>query len=168
MATFVSDYRAILPQIGEAAFCERFFTPVVIGRGVLGELVQRPFNRKTAVLHVDEGAQSQTLDKLSGRVWPLQRQPGSKYPYIAVGRAAENDVVIPEHSISGNHCIFVYELNSLAIEDLGSLNGTMVGDIRIEPRTRVRLVSGEVITLGCYQFSFFTGKEFLNYLRESE
>ena len=101
-------------------------------------------------------------------MWPLRRQPGSAHQHIAVGRAAENDVVIPEHSISGNHCIFASELNSLAIEDLGSLNGTMVGDIRIEPRTRVRLVSGEVITLGRYQFSFFTGQEFLNYLRESE
>lgn len=168
MATFISDYRAILSQIGEVAFRERFFTPVLIGRGVLGELVKRPFNRKTAVLHVDEGTQPQTLDKLSGRVWPLRRQPGSNYPHIAVGRAVENDVVIPEHSISGKHCILTYELRSLAIEDVGSLNGTMVGDIRIEPRTRVRLVSGEMITLGRYQFSFFTGQEFLNYLRESE
>lgn len=168
MATFVSDYRAFLSQIGEAVFRERFFTPVLIGRGVLGELVQRPFNRKTAVLYVDEATQVQTFDKLSDRVWPLQRQPGSAHQHIAVGRAVENDVVIPEHSISGNHCILTYELRSLAIEDVGSLNGTMVGDIRIEPRTRVRLISGEVITLGRYQFSFFTGQEFLKYLRESE
>lgn len=168
MATFVSDYRVILSKIGEAAFREKYFVPVLIGRGVLGEIVQRPFNRRTAVLHVDELTEAQSIDKLNERVWALQRQPDSRYPHIAVGRDAENDVVIPEYSISGKHCIFAYELRTLAIEDIGSLNGTMVGDIRIAPSTRVRLTSGDMITLGRYQFSFFTAQGFLDYLRDNK
>lgn len=168
MATFVSDYRNILSQIGEAAFRERFFLPVLIGRGVLGDIVQRPFNRRTAVLHVDELTEAQSVDKLNERVWALQRQQDSRYPHIAVGRAAENDLVIPEYSISGKHCIFSYESRSLAIEDVGSLNGTMVGDMRIPASTPVRLKSGDMIALGRYQFSFLTAQGFLDYLRENK
>ncbi len=168
MVTFVSDYRNILSQIGEAAFREKYFVPVLIGRGVLGEIVQRPFNRRTAVLRVNDITEAQSVDKLNDRVWALQRKPASRDPYIAVGRAAENDLVIPEYSISGKHCIFSYESRTLAVEDVGSLNGTMVGEIRIAPSTRVRLTSGDVLTLGRYQFSFLTGQGFLDYLIENK
>lgn len=166
MATFVSDYRAILSKIGEAAFRKKYFVPVLVGRGLVGELDQRPPERKTAVMRVYDQTEAQSVDKLNNRVWVLQPQLAGNNTHIAVGRAVSNDIVIPEYSISGNHCIFLYELRALAIEDIGSLNGTMVGDIRIAPSTRVRLASGDMITLGRYQFSFFTAQGFLDYLRE--
>jgi len=163
---YLADYRRLLKDIGLEDFKESFFVPTLVGRGVMGEIGQKPFNRKTAILNVDELAEMRPIDNLLDRVWLIQRGDYGKSSEISVGRAMDNDVIIPEYSISSKHCVFTYESASIAIEDVRSLNGTMIEGERIAPREKVALANGNRITLGRYQFSFFTPSGFIAVLEE--
>lgn len=51
---------------------------------------------------------------------------------IVVGRSPGSDIVIATEYVSGRHARFRLLGDSLAIEDLGSTNGTFVNGVRIE------------------------------------
>lgn len=69
------------------------------------------------------------------------------YLLIKVGRALENDVVIPDHSVSEHHLeIFVDVEGNTFLTDLGSETGTMVNGVRIDDS--VELKASDVVTLG--------------------
>lgn len=67
-----------------------------------------------------------------------------------IGRRPGNDIVLDSPSISGDHAVLVYDGGKLAIEDLGSTNGTFVGESRI---TRRELGPADVVHLGEYSLS---------------
>ena len=53
-------------------------------------------------------------------------------PSTTFGRAPENDLVIPDGSVSSRHGKFNLKGEGIEIEDLGSTNGTHVGGQRVE------------------------------------
>jgi len=75
--------------------------------------------------------------------------PGRQFtlrPVTAIGRSAENHLVIDDPFASANHAIVVWRENHWWIEDLGSHNGTYLNDERvIEPKA---LNSGDRIRVG--------------------
>jgi transcriptional regulator with GAF, ATPase, and Fis domain len=64
-----------------------------------------------------------------------------------IGRGEKSDIVIPSDSASRRHAIVHWERYP-EIEDLQSLNGTMVAGRRLEPGDRVRLEEGMTIQIG--------------------
>lgn len=64
---------------------------------------------------------------------------------ITIGRAADNDVVLPDEFISSHHAeLTITDRNEYSIHDLGSTNGTFVNDRKLQfspllPGDRVRL-----------------------------
>ena len=60
-----------------------------------------------------------------GRTWSLT--PGS----TRVGRAPDNDLVIPEPAVSGYHLVLLWGPEGLELRDLGSTNGTFVNEERV-------------------------------------
>jgi len=67
------------------------------------------------------------------------------YGSVTIGRSEDNDVHIPDHTVSSHHAkIFTY-LNASYIEDLHSSNGTFINGKRIEKHT---LKPGDVVTVG--------------------
>lgn len=66
-----------------------------------------------------------TSGALQGRVIPLGGQP------VTMGRAGGNDVVLHDDFASGVHARVVADEGLWYIEDLGSTNGTFVGDRRL-------------------------------------
>lgn len=59
---------------------------------------------------------------------PPEKLPAVPGQVIRIGRQAGNDVVIDESMISGNHAVLRIANEGLVLEDLGSTNGTAVGD----------------------------------------
>ncbi len=67
---------------------------------------------------------------------------------ISIGYADDNDVVIPIAQVSGHHCRLWKDGPRFIIEDLGSTNGTWIGDRKVR---RALVTPGETLSLGSYQ-----------------
>ena len=74
----------------------------------------------------------------------LKEMPVGSRP-IGIGRAPDNDLAVDNLAISNYHAKVYYEAGRLVVEDLNSLNGTFVNDLRIE---RATLHDGDSIWVG--------------------
>jgi serine/threonine protein kinase len=68
-------------------------------------------------------------------------------PIMTIGRRADNDVVVPEATSSGQHATVQWQNGSWVIEDQGSTNGTYV-DHTYERKKTVNLMHGGEVQLG--------------------
>ncbi len=77
-------------------------------------------------------------------------QPGRRFSFtkesISLGRMENNDVVLDDPLVSRYHAILTRQGERFVIEDLGSVNGTFVNNIRID--TSCVLHDGDAINLG--------------------
>src|SRR3984957_899098 len=67
---------------------------------------------------------------------------------VTIGRAPDNDIQIDNLAGSNYHARVYSEAGSLVVEDLGSLNGSFLNDIRVE---RAMLKDGDSILIGKHQ-----------------
>ncbi len=65
--------------------------------------------------------------------------------------------IIGNSTVSRRHCLIKADENGCSIEDLRSLNGTMVNGVSIMPGTKVKLNDGDIITLSDYTLTFHLG-----------
>jgi pSer/pThr/pTyr-binding forkhead associated (FHA) protein len=63
-----------------------------------------------------------------------------------IGRAPEADVILPDTFVSSRHARVTAETGGVVVEDLGSTNGTLVGDREVEGSLFV--APGEKLTIG--------------------
>ena len=161
---FVKDYVKILKEVGSIEFKNKLRTPVLVGVGMLGQIDdnRKVAGRKTAVISINNMDEVSQTQSLADRVWPVCKSgDGKPGPGITVGRVAGNDVVIPEYSVSQQHCQFFYEPMRVVICDLGALNGTMVAGKRVAPRARVPVKNKDTLVLGRYQFHYLSPAGFI-------
>ncbi len=82
---------------------------------------------------------------------------GKRYPLIeqinVVGRSPTVQVIIQEASVSRQHARFLLIGDQVAVEDMGSSNGTFVNDVRAEGQ--VTLKDGDIVRLGTVLLKFF-------------
>lgn len=72
-------------------------------------------------------------------------------PKVIIGRAQENDIMIPIQTVSGHHASITIEGGSFYLTDLGSTNGTFVNGSRVN---KAILKSGDMIKLGAANLKF--------------
>jgi two-component system, NtrC family, sensor kinase len=84
-----------------------------------------------------------TLEVVRGQV-PDRSFPLSSRTYT-IGRARQNDICLPEPSVSKFHARLVHEEGRFVIEDQGSLHGIYVNAAKVP---RAVLSSGDVVQLG--------------------
>ena len=68
-----------------------------------------------------------------------------------IGRDENNNIVLPDPTISRNHARIIFENGSWVIEDLGSANGIVVRNIRLE---KAILSPGDIYSVGKTSFRF--------------
>lgn len=99
--------------------------------------VYRPAPRASAHprLRVEAGPRG-----LVGREYPLSK------PVVTVGRRADQDIVLPDPTVSRTHLWLVRTEGGVAVRDLGSTNGTRVngrplgpGAVVLRPGDRVHV-----------------------------
>jgi hypothetical protein len=85
---------------------------------------------------------------------------------IWVGRSEENDVVVPDDSVSAVHAFLRHgEGDQLLLQDMNSMNGTFVGNEAVAPQGMgepVELESGARVRFGSVKLTFLKTAEFLN------
>lgn len=82
------------------------------------------------------------FEKESLKEVPLGTRP------VTIGRAPDNDIQIDNLAVSNYHARVYVEAGSLVVEDLNSLNGSFLNDMRVE---RAMLKDGDKILIGKHQ-----------------
>ena len=82
--------------------------------------------------------------------WRLRRAPRLTLPrerdQVFIGRAAGCDCRLRQDTVSRRHALLLRRQDRWTIEDLGSLNGTLLNGWRVVIPTEVR--PGDVLTFG--------------------
>jgi hypothetical protein len=81
---------------------------------------------------------------------PLGNRP------VTIGRAPDNEIAIDNLAMSNYHARIYGEAGRLVIEDLNSLNGTFVNDMRVE---RATLRDGDLVQVGKHQIQVDTAHD---------
>lgn len=80
---------------------------------------------------------------------------GQRYAFneqIALGRGADNDIVIPENFVSHHHAVIFRHGNQYVLEDLGSRNHTYVNGRVLEGKVYLR--PGDLVRIGMVELRF--------------
>jgi serine/threonine-protein kinase len=94
-----------------------------------------------------------------GELIPLDK------PTVTIGRRADNDVCVPEATVSGQHAQLRWQNATWTVEDMGSTNGTYV-DHTYERRKSVNLMHGGEVQLGELRFKLVSfGKDSIGHKR---
>lgn len=151
------------PELRPKARHLRFFNPTALTTSQVQMPRERlspgpPLGRSAAAAFAP-GAQSLLITfatnapEAAGRMYPLDR------PVITIGRRSNQDMCLPEATVSGNHATMRWQSGSWTIEDHGSTNGTYA-DHSFERKKQVTLLHGGEVQLGecrCKLVSFAPG-----------
>lgn len=159
---YLEDFVQELSRLGEVAFRRRHTVPVLVvtGQASRGERAGADTGDVTRAMVPPAPRRGAALS-LVHRVFPLVKAPHAAGGPVSLGRTSENDVAIPEYSISKRHCTFALEDGMMAIHDCGSTNGTLINGAPLEKEAHVPLCGGEQITMGRFTFLFETPAGFL-------
>jgi pSer/pThr/pTyr-binding forkhead associated (FHA) protein len=116
------------------------------GVNSIGAVVTNTNSRVADLTATAAGATKAYLLDAGGR--QLALRPGS---LIRIGRAQDNDIVVADASVSRHHASIEYRNEGFLLRDLGSQNGTWVGDQRV---TEAPLSRGDALRLGDAFFTF--------------
>lgn len=135
--------------------------------------LHRPAGPSMTVVNLE--SDDETSDYTAGLsllAYPIHRTERSVGHLITLGRTANNDVVIPDISVSRFHA-FAKEVEGggLAIQDAGSTNGTLVNSDSVPSQGHgppMELKSGDSVRLGQVEFSYLDAHSLLDFLRAHE
>lgn len=165
---FVIEYSQVYDKIGQAAFQVKYRGSFLIGLGMVAKVSDRPLTWRRRTLATVELGRVEQIKSIVNRVWRICKDPGAQRgPHITLGQSADNDIVLPEYTVSTQHCAFVFDAAGMSIHDIGSLNGVKVNDALIEPQVNRRLKNGMNITLGRVKFKFVTAPAFVDMVADA-
>lgn len=75
-----------------------------------------------------------------------------------VGRLDDNQLPLPEASVSSRHCEIFAKGDDIIVKDLGSTNGSFINEKAIESGKEATLRPGQVLRLGQVELRYETGK----------
>lgn len=67
---------------------------------------------------------------------------------LTIGRGTENDLVIAYSDVSRCHARIRFEGGRYQVSDLGSANGTYLGDVHLEPQVPTPWLFGQTLHIG--------------------
>ena len=73
---------------------------------------------------------------------------------VRIGRSIESSIVLPDHRVSGDHLHVAVEGDLLFLCDMGSKNGTLLNDVKLEANVRKNCFYGDAIVIGPYVLRF--------------
>ena len=150
-------YRCISedPALRPSARHMRFFNPTSLTTSQVQipreRLAPGPPLGRSASQNFDPQAQALLVTfatnsgELAGQLFPLDK------PVLKIGRRADQDLHVPEPTVSGNHANLRWQTGSWLVEDAGSTNGTYA-DHSYDRKKSVTLLHGGEVQLGECRF----------------
>ena len=86
--------------------------------------------------------------------------------WITIGRTAQSDVVVNDYTVSKYHARIAYHKSEghWLLEEMGSTNGTKLGEQRLTPKEAQPLKSGMCVVFGRVELTFLDAKGFFEFL----
>jgi pSer/pThr/pTyr-binding forkhead associated (FHA) protein len=95
----------------------------------------------SATLHIE--VLESPVESLVGRRFEIKvTAPGT---IVSVGRAVENQIVVPDPAVSRRHLRLIVTSNGIIVEDLGSTNGTYLVERGVERLIKVENIGREAV-----------------------
>ncbi len=140
--------------------------PVLIGLGVIAAELQRNPAKAAGTMFVNLSAMpgEDEVSPQLNQVFEIANTASVSGKEILIGASRENDISIPDSSLSKTHAHFVFEGTDCYIVDHGSTNGTFINGARVEARTPSILKGGDVLTLGRLSFTYYDALSFAKLL----
>ncbi|MSP25058.1 MAG: FHA domain-containing protein [Myxococcales bacterium] len=163
---FLIEYATELKTLGPAAFNVQYRGSVLVGCGMSAKVVERPFRWRRRTLGAVDLEQLAPIASIVDRVWRVRKDPGAQRGgNITAGQGGDNDIVLPEYTVSTQHCAFLFDASGMSIMDMGSLNGTKIDGVLIEPLVGVRLKDKAVVTLGRLCLEYLMNPSFIEIVK---
>ncbi|HEY5948093.1 MAG TPA: FHA domain-containing protein [Kofleriaceae bacterium] len=110
------------------------------------------------------GRESPTI-ALNLELFPLTKKAGASFPdRITIGRTGNNDIVIPDHSVSRLHAYVRRDGDQWLVADAGSKNGSWLSGSSLAPRKERPLKSRAELRLGDVDLTFYLASDLFNAL----
>lgn len=153
------DFIRRFRELGAEDFAEVCVEPVIVGTMIVGEVAAVP--RRERRTHKATGdTEYLPTGSVIERVWPIVRANFLRDDaLILVGQAASCDIVIPEYTLSQQHCGFTVTRPQQLV-DLGSLNGTSVEGNNLAPLAPHALRNGDHVRMARLEFVSYTARGF--------
>jgi len=148
-------------------FTAEYRHPVLIGLGQLaGEMQKNPAKAAgTMFLNLGASPGGGGADPMVNQVFTVQKvSPETPADGIYIGAGTENDIPIPDSSVSKSHAHIILHPEGIALVDHGSTNGTFVNGSRVEPKGQTPLAGGDILTIGRFSFTFYDAVSFAKLL----
>ncbi|MBF0588337.1 MAG: FHA domain-containing protein [Magnetococcales bacterium] len=140
----------------EQVFVELLRKPLLMGLGVQAGEIDALDEHHTKVFQQNEvSGKKRPDDPLKDTILPLVNLlRGNNRPkgFFSLGRSNDNDLVLPDYTISGHHAQIHVQSNHYSIVDGGSTNGTFINERRLEPEEKAQLSEEDIIRFGRYHF----------------
>ena len=154
-----ADLLKLASECGMDEFINVIDCPYLVATGTLaGSLESGAVTKDTGFLQLPSGSPAHTLggkNPLAGQVLAVRKLMRDDPARIYIGRAAGNDLVIEDGSISSRHAWFERQGEAVLVTDAGSRNGTYV-NLERSPKAEAQVVKDEdVVTFGRVSFQFF-------------
>lgn len=155
----IEDNHAYLQDLGSTNGTRLNGEPVGAERVPLPPNAELQFGSVVLTLELPEGFETPTVAAEAAP--PLAylvslTDPNLRFPLTTrpqrIGRRAGNDIVIPDAYVSGQHAMIEIVGADVRITDLGSTNGTFIGETKITPNLPTTVPPDAVLTLGKTQF----------------
>jgi hypothetical protein len=125
-AVYLKDYKEELRKVGDVVFKQRYRSPVLIVTGRTGDFVDEAPRRDKTMIAAPSGQPAQSVALLD-RVFAVTKATHAPRGPIVLGRSGENDIPIPEFSISKRHCYFEFEPEGITVTAASNLQVTEAG-----------------------------------------
>ncbi len=163
MPAYLAEFEAEFRRLGFQSFVQAYPWPVFIVSGI-GGVLQGNTSRSGTMIAANLDLIQATA--LAGRVFPVVKGKNSTPGPLTIGRTSDNDLAIPEYTISTRHCILAFVNGQYRLTDLGATNGTMVNNVALTPRKPCPLCGGDTLRMGRFTLLFHLARGFGEYLRE--
>jgi hypothetical protein len=155
--------------LSKEEFVNRFPEPILVGDGAMDDGHSAWHDRRASSLNWEEtmaGVSSLESASPEGLVLLVRKTQRTFLDMIKIGRAATNDIVIPDESVSKFHAYFELIGDNVALADARSTNGTWVGDTRLPPDgDPVAVNIGDRVRFADFGFTLMHSLEFWEFLR---
>ena len=156
------DIEHVAQRFSKRTFSRLLVRPVLKGVGLISgqALDQMGEDGSTKIFRMagPEGEQDIKTSKAAAEtIYPFIKRVGSISPNFiyTIGRTFDNDLIIPDFAVSEKHADFFIKSDDYGLTDCGSVNGTAVDGVRLEPGgDDVKLKDGAKIRVGRFLLTF--------------